>query len=131
MTDLAAAMDPAPMWAKGEIPGTQQTVWDKSVSVDCVIPSRERLELVERRLKEFNMLRVDGWRDRLSTSDRSWLSRLTKKTTNAGRFAVLTNGDPRGLQGYLRHADMPNFPAHLHVYAMMDNASINRILRAL
>jgi len=119
--------------ASGEVPGTGKVIsmTGSTIGVDTMIPSRERSEFLEQQLKKFNTRSISSWRRNLSEDDRKYLERLVKKTTNASRLRILTSGDARGLTGYLRHASIPDFPEHLHCYAMLTNASIKSILRAL
>lgn len=134
MEDAVMSMPVDGLFAPGEIPGTGKMVSMKvtsTISVDTMIPSRERSEFFERQLMELSARSVSDWREALSKDDRNHLRSLVRETTNASRLRVLTNKDPRGLVGYLKHAKIPEFPTRLYYCAGLTNASIKSILRAL
>jgi hypothetical protein len=94
-------------------------------SLDLVIPSRE----IHGDTKE-RIMRLGGSFKHLSSPDCKLLKLLVKKTTNRCRAQVLTNSDPRGMSGYLQHAQIPRFPQHLIPFTYLTNATITRLLKS-
>ena len=100
-----------------------------SVSVHCVCSSRERDHKMVKDLARLQRRSRGAWKVMLSERHIRWLRLIVKKTTNAQRQVVFTNGDPRGLRGYLTHVGLSDMPRFMRPYMLLTNSSINQLLR--
>ncbi|GEM_PF-2708647 len=125
MTDVATAMPVLSPKTDRETGIVSSMSLCEPVNLELILSSRE----TRFNAKEL-LARLRERARNLSSVEQDWLAKLARKTTNRGRLEVLTSGDSRGLAGYLRHADIPEFPKTLWDFAKLTNKSINSILKS-